>query len=129
MKVDKKKLKRIIIQEMKRELENQSDEVADIKQRVHSLWEDFQNFNTHTAEPKIQNLATDIDRLQIPWDKSGRLKERLYELKYEFTQLIQDINQYKSYFEETLQSEEMPDVDEYEDGHYKVNRGGDYYAT
>lgn len=134
MKLSKKRLKKIIREEMEQKLDNQDDEVEDIKRKVHNLWEKFQVFYTREAEGGFQEIAGMTDRLQLPLDQQSNLKKKIMELKVEFGELIEKINRYKSFVEEISQSSEDPDYSDVEnnvvDG-YNVNadEGGDYYAT
>lgn len=119
---------------MEQKLDNQDDEVEDIKRKVHNLWEKFQVFYTREAEGGFQEIAGMTDRLQLPLDQQSNLKKKIMELKVEFGELIEKINRYKSFVEEISQSSEDPDYSDVEnnvvDG-YNVNadEGGDYYAT
>lgn len=112
MKLNKEKLKRIIKEEMEDQLVGNRDEVQHIERMVDRLWRNLMQINATKIEDSFQNIAVAIDELQIPWDKSGKLKDELYDIKYKFDDVVQDLSQYKSLvkseLEGSLNKEENP---------------------
>lgn len=125
---NEEKLREIIREEVSKQL-TESDDVEKIKSKVHEFWRELTIFNTKVAEQYFQDIATDLDSLQVTWDKSGEVKKEWMQMKRKFNNLIQDINSYKSFFEETMNSQESAEFEDTEDGYYRVEKGGDYYAT
>lgn len=125
---EEEKLREIIREEVTKQL-TEADDVEKVKSKVHEFWRELTIFNTKVAEKYFQDIATDLDSLQVTWDKSGEVKKEWMQMKQKFNDLIQDISSYKSFFEETMNSQESAEFEDTEDGYYRVEKGGDYHAT
>ncbi len=126
--VKEKKIRELVRSEIKKHL-NEADDVENINNKVHEFWKELTVFNTKIAEKYFQDIATDLDKMQTTWDKSGRVKKEWMQLKQEFNSFIESINRYKSFFKETMDSQSISKVEDTEDGYYRVERGGDYHET
>ena len=126
--VREKKIREIVRSEIKKHL-NEADDVENVNNKVHEFWKELTVFNTKIAEKYFQDIATDLDKMQTTWDKSGRVKKEWMQLKQEFNSLIEGISRYKSFFKETMDSQSISKVEDTEDGYYRVERGGDYHET
>jgi len=126
--VEEKKIREIIRSEVKRQL-NEADDVENINNKVHEFWKELTVFNIKIAEKYFQDVATDLDKMQTTWDKSGRVKKEWTKLKQEFNSFIESVNRYKSFFQETMNSQSISKVKDTEDGYYRVERGGDHHET
>ncbi len=124
--VKEKKIREIVRSEIKKHL-NEADDVENINNKVHEFWKELTVFNTKIAENYFQDIATDLDKMQTTWDKSGRVKKEWMQLKQEFNSFIEGVNRYKSFFKETMDSQSISKVEDTEDGYYRVERGGDYH--
>lgn len=103
--ITEEKLRNVIRETMNGKFMNQMDDVDEIASRIHKVWSKLTKFHDVEVNPLIQKTANQIDSMQITWDKSADIKEKMHGLQRELNNVIKKFKEFPSLVRSIIERE------------------------
>jgi len=88
---------------------NQND-VENIRNEIDELWKEIQTLQQKEVDDHIKRIIKEIESMQLPWDVSAEMRNRLLDIQDKFNDVIRELKNYPSQFNQLLQKAEESDT-------------------